>query len=146
MDMAASAGAEILVVDDHPVDRHLLARAFEELGYRVHQAYSAAQAVTVLDLNPQIIGLVADVVMPGLDGIRLAELASDLRPGLRVLLVSGQIEPPEDQRFPFLSKPLHPDSLRRAVGTIFPANSDGPDLEVLTADAGHQGGRQGGQQ
>ncbi|HYC03546.1 MAG TPA: response regulator [Azospirillaceae bacterium] len=130
MSQAINQGAEILVVDDHPVDRYLLAHVFEDLGYTVHQAYSATEAVKALDRHPGIIGLVADIVMPGLDGIRLAEMACELRPGLRVLLVSGQVAAPQPSAFPFLSKPLSPETLRRAVGAIFPANRDDPHEEA----------------
>ncbi|MBU1375084.1 MAG: CHASE3 domain-containing protein [Alphaproteobacteria bacterium] len=84
-----SAEEIILVVEDDDRVRHLSVDALRELGYTVVQASDAAQALAVLTLQPRIDLLFTDVVMPGLDGRRLAEKARAERPDLKVLYTTG---------------------------------------------------------
>lgn len=79
----------ILVVEDDERVRHLSVDALRELGYTVVQAADAAQALTVLALQPRVDLLFTDVVMPDLDGRRLADKARAERPGLKVLYTTG---------------------------------------------------------
>jgi len=79
----------ILVVEDDERVRHLSVDALRELGYTVVQASDAAQALTVLTLQPRVDLLFTDVVMPDLDGRRLADRARAERPGLKVLYTTG---------------------------------------------------------
>ena len=79
----------ILVVEDDERVRHLSVDALRELGYTVVQAADAAQAMTVLTLQPRVDLLFTDVVMPDLDGRKLADRARAERPGLKVLYTTG---------------------------------------------------------
>jgi len=79
----------ILVVEDDERVRHLSVDALRELGYTVVQASDAAQALTVLTMQPRIDLLFTDVVMPDLDGRRLADKARETRPDLKVLYTTG---------------------------------------------------------
>jgi CheY-like chemotaxis protein len=79
----------VLVVEDDERVRHLSVDALRELGYTVVQASDAAQALTVLTLQPRIDLLFTDVVMPDLDGRRLADKARETRPNLKVLYTTG---------------------------------------------------------
>jgi signal transduction histidine kinase/ActR/RegA family two-component response regulator len=84
-----SADETILVVEDDERVRHLSVDALRELGYTVVQASDAAQALTVLTLQPRVDLLFTDVVMPDLDGRRLADKARETRPDLKVLYTTG---------------------------------------------------------
>jgi signal transduction histidine kinase len=79
----------ILVVEDDERVRRLSVDALRELGYTVVQASDAAQALTVLTMQPRIDLLFTDVVMPDLDGRRLADKAREARPNLKVLYTTG---------------------------------------------------------
>jgi len=79
----------ILVVEDDERVRHLSVDALRELGYTVVQASDAAQALTVLTLQPRVDLLFTDVIMPDLDGRRLADKAREARPDLKVLYTTG---------------------------------------------------------
>jgi CheY-like chemotaxis protein len=79
----------VLVVEDDERVRHLSVDALRELGYTVVQASDAAQALTVLAMQPRIDLLFTDVVMPNVDGRRLADQARAARPGLKVLYTTG---------------------------------------------------------
>ena len=79
----------ILVVEDEPAVRQLSVDALTELGYRVLEADGASAALRLLDAHPEIALLFTDVVMPEVNGARLAEEARRRRPGMRVLFTTG---------------------------------------------------------
>jgi signal transduction histidine kinase/CheY-like chemotaxis protein len=79
----------VLVVEDDERVRHLSVDALRELGYTVVQASDAAQALTVLTMQPRVDLLFTDVVMPDLNGRRLADKAREARPDLKVLYTTG---------------------------------------------------------
>ena len=79
----------MLVVEDEAVVRQFTVDALSELGYRVLEAEGAAAALRLLDAHPEVPLLFTDVVMPDMDGRRLANEALRRRPGLRVLFTTG---------------------------------------------------------
>jgi PAS domain S-box-containing protein len=82
--------SKILVVEDDPDVRALITRILEGAGYRVSIAQDAEAALTLCrDVGTEISLLLTDVVMPGKNGKVLADEAKALRPGLRVLFMSG---------------------------------------------------------
>jgi len=84
-------GETILLVEDDPDVRNFTSASLRELHYLVLEADSAPPALQILRSDQQIDLLVTDVVLPGVDGRKLAEEASRLRPDLRVLFISGYI-------------------------------------------------------
>jgi len=79
----------ILVVEDEERVRHLSVDALRELGYTVVQASDASQALTVLTLQPHVDLLFTDIVMPDMNGRRLADKARETRRDLKVLYTTG---------------------------------------------------------
>src|ERR1019366_4952794 len=83
-------GESVLLVEDDDAVRRVTARMLEGLGFRVIAAAGPRQA---LDLARDHIGtidvLLSDVIMPGINGRELAEAVQKLRPGLKVVFVSG---------------------------------------------------------
>ena len=79
----------ILVVEDEPVVRQLSVDALTELGYRVLEADGAAAALRLLGAHPEIALLFTDVVMPDVNGRKLADEARRQRADLRVLFTTG---------------------------------------------------------
>jgi len=79
----------VLVVEDDERVRHLSVDALRELGYTVVQASDASQALVVLTLQPQVDLLFTDIVMPDMNGRRLADTARETRPDLKVLYTTG---------------------------------------------------------
>jgi PAS domain S-box-containing protein len=82
-------GQLILVVEDEDSVRVLTTDSLRELGYNVVEASSAAAALRTLDANPEIALLFTDIVMPDMNGRKLADEAVKRRPGLRVLYTTG---------------------------------------------------------
>jgi signal transduction histidine kinase len=85
----AARSEVILVVEDEDRIREVTTEALRELGYTVFDAASAKQALLILDSCPEVGLLFTDIVMPDMNGRRLAEAALKLRPNLKVLYTTG---------------------------------------------------------
>src|SRR5581483_8999049 len=121
-----SRGEEtILVVEDEAPVRSLVVSQLREFGYQVIEAPDGPSARTILEGDRAIDLLLTDVVMPGgMTGRQLAEIAQELRPGLKTLFSSGytqhsiahqgKLEPDVE----FLSKPFRRSELARKVREI----------------------------
>lgn len=79
----------ILVVEDEAAVRQLSVDALGELGYRVFEADGAVAALRILDAHPEITMLFTDIVMPDMNGRKLADEARRRRPDLKVLYTTG---------------------------------------------------------
>jgi DNA-binding NtrC family response regulator len=79
----------VLVVEDEEQVRHLSVEALRELGYTVLQAPNAMTALRVLDEQSDVTLLFTDIVMPDINGRKLADEAVRRRPELKVLYTTG---------------------------------------------------------
>ena len=83
----------ILLVEDEPEVRDLVATFLRGLGYRVIEAGDGRAARAVLEGDERIDLLFSDIAMPnGLNGPQVAEIGRKLRPGLKLLFMSGYRE------------------------------------------------------
>jgi PAS domain S-box-containing protein len=116
--------ASVLVVEDDPLVRAVVARELSTQGYRVTEATDGEAAIERLRRpEEQFDLLITDLAMPRMDGRELAERASEVRPGLPVLLMSGH--PDEATRRvlveadrPYLQKPFTAEDLMSRVGEM----------------------------
>jgi CheY-like chemotaxis protein len=111
--MSTEAIPTILVVEDEATPRDEICRMVRGLGYPVRTARNGREALRYLEQHPGEIRLVlADVIMPYMDGGELLERARDLLPGLRFVLMSESREGAAGEvasaypETPFLSKPF----------------------------------------
>jgi hypothetical protein len=102
-------GETILVVEDDATVRLIINDVLEELGYDVVIAADAHAAIPMLQSNRNIDLLISDVVLPHINGGKLAEVARAARPDLKVLFVTGYAE-----------------------GAALQADFLGPDMDMLT--------------
>jgi len=79
----------ILVVEDEPAVRLFSVEALIELGYRVLEAGDPATALELIRSRSNISLIFTDVVMPDMNGAKLAEEARKLRPDIKVLFTTG---------------------------------------------------------
>jgi CheY-like chemotaxis protein len=121
-------GESILVVEDDPLVRNLVARQLRDLGYRVIEAADGPKARKILDSEQPIDLMLTDVVMPGgMTGRELAELALRQRPSLKTLYTSGYTEDSIahqgklDPGVNFLSKPFRRQDLALKVRAVLDA-------------------------
>ena len=117
----------ILLAEDDDSMREYLARALERTGYGVKAVESGIAALELLQHETFDL-LLTDIVMPELDGIELAQRASALHPGMRVMFITGFAAvtlqngamPPEAK---VLSKPFHLRDLVLEVDRMFQLGS-----------------------
>ena len=79
--------ADILLAEDDDAMRQFLSTALTRDGPRVICHRDGQQALVALDRRYDL--LIADIVMPGLDGIELARRARETDPRLRVMFITG---------------------------------------------------------
>ncbi|HYH65631.1 MAG TPA: PAS domain-containing protein, partial [Urbifossiella sp.] len=123
---ATPGGREtVLLVEDDDGVRVLTMRTLQRAGYTVVDASTgerALQTVAAYDLPVDL--LVTDVVMPGMGGRALADRLTALRPGARVLFMSGYMDDAvlrhgvEQDRVNFIPKPFSPADLTRKVKEV----------------------------
>lgn len=115
-----NADLHILVVDDHPINRRLLADQLTTLGYRVITANDGLDALAVLNSNSINIVL-TDVNMPNMDGYRLTHRLRELNHNFPVIGVTANALAEGKQRCieagmdNCLSKPVTLDTLRQML-------------------------------
>lgn len=81
--------AAILVVDDDPEVREIVAEFLLDAGHRVMQAEGGLTALNLLSEQPDFDLVITDVRMPDMSGIELADRITRERPELKIILISG---------------------------------------------------------
>lgn len=110
----------ILVVDDHPINRRLLADQLGSLGYQCKTANDGVDALNVLSKN-HIDIVLSDVNMPNMDGYRLTQRIRQLGLTLPVIGVTANALAEEKQRClesgmdSCLSKPVTLDVIKQTL-------------------------------
>jgi len=112
----------ILLAEDEPSLRQLMARVLRTQGYTVLEATDGHEALTLAQANgAKIQLLLTDAIMPGLSGKTLAEWLGQVNPAIRVLFISGYINNNavrDAMSRPgtfFLQKPFNPLDLTKRV-------------------------------
>jgi signal transduction histidine kinase/ActR/RegA family two-component response regulator len=122
--------ARILVIEDEPSLRAILADLLSGLGHQVDEAGSGQAAMTRLERDTYDL-VTLDLKLPDRDGKELWEWLRERDPGLagRVVFVTGDTMSAETQRFlqeagrPVLSKPLSIDQIMRMIGAMLAPTS-----------------------
>jgi two-component sensor histidine kinase/DNA-binding NarL/FixJ family response regulator len=102
--------ANVLVVEDEMLLRMRAVDIVEDAGFCPVEAVNADEAISILESRSDISVLFTDIQMPGsMDGLKLAHAVHDRWPSIKIILVSGQVNPsdaerPADSRF--FGKPL----------------------------------------
>ena len=85
----------ILVVEDAESIRKMVCAMLTQWGYSCLDASDGAEALRLVEGAPDAIDLVlTDVIMPKMGGAELARRLASIRPGLRILFMSGYTEDP----------------------------------------------------
>jgi signal transduction histidine kinase/CheY-like chemotaxis protein len=85
----APVGIWILVAEDEAGVRDFVGGALRDLGYRTLEAANGQTALEILKAHPEVELLLTDVVMPDMSGRQLCVEATQLRPDLKVLFMTG---------------------------------------------------------
>jgi two-component system cell cycle response regulator CpdR len=113
----------ILLAEDDRVMREYLTRALERSGYSVAAVDRGTAAIPLLE-DERFDLLLTDIVMPEMDGIELAQKASEMVPDLRVMFITGfaAVTLKAGKSMPqarILSKPFHLRDLVLEVDRMF---------------------------
>lgn len=112
----------ILLVEDETPVRTLAAKVLETAGFRVLPAAASDEAIAIAQTHPGEIHLVlTDLILPGMSGTELARSLAALRPGVKVLFMSGYADDHDvhhgilDPGARFIGKPFTSEALARKV-------------------------------
>jgi DNA-binding response OmpR family regulator len=120
--------SSVIIVDDDSWLRLFVRKVTEDLGYRVLEASSAAEARDMLQKEPVEL-LITDIMMPEEPGFSLIANARQQFPGLKVLAVSG-VDTGHLRlacrlgAHATLEKPLTPESLTKSLRYLLSSNDD----------------------
>jgi CheY-like chemotaxis protein len=123
----------VLVAEDEPMVRGIMARTLRESGYTVLEAGDGREALDMMTaVRGEVSLVIADVVMPGLGGRDLAARLAELWPKVPVLFTSGYTGLDVVRRGlmeegrEFIQKPLAPEALIRKVREMVDARTPKP--------------------
>ncbi|HZS40525.1 MAG TPA: response regulator [Polyangia bacterium] len=111
----------VLVVEDDPEERAVLAEVLTELGYDIELAPDAGVALALLDDGAPIELVLSDQRMPGLTGVELVRELADRFPHVRAVLLTGHSDDLTcadalgAHAVSVLSKPVHVIDLARVL-------------------------------
>jgi CheY-like chemotaxis protein len=119
IDTAPKGSETVLLVEDDQAVRELAREVLEESGYQVFAARDGEEAIAICANGRAIDLLITDIVMPGMSGRAVAAAVRDLRPGTRVICMSGYTEHADlgllEGAMTFMQKPFSADTMIRAV-------------------------------
>jgi len=125
-------GGAVLVVDDEAMVRMVVLEVLEDLGCASLEASDGAVALEILRSDTRVDLLITDVGMPNMNGRQLADAARALRPGLKVLFITGYAENSVinhghlDADMQIMTKPFMMHSLGAKIKGMIDGPSDTP--------------------
>ena len=81
--------ARILIAEDDTSMRNFLSLALTRAGHEVEMREDGLAALSALEEGLKFDLLLADIVMPGMDGIELSQKATVIAPALKVMFITG---------------------------------------------------------
>jgi signal transduction histidine kinase len=125
---AGKAHAIVLLVDDNPEVREVMATSLREAGHQVVEASTAFEALDLFDDGAAFDVAVVDYAMPGMPGTGAIVAMLRRRPDMPILLVTGFADAGELQRWPkrrILFKPFSPERLVQRIAELLEASGNG---------------------
>jgi DNA-binding NtrC family response regulator len=121
----------VLVVDDEPEVRKLVSAMLVRNRYRVLSADSGENAIRLFKSHPETELLLTDVVAPGMSGPMIADEIAALKPGIKVLFMSGYDNSQVVQRYvvekgySLLVKPFTMEQLEQKIRGVLGEGTTG---------------------
>ena len=126
-------GEVVLVIDDEPTIRMLIVEVLEQAGYQAIEAIDGPSGLRTLQAPGRIDLLITDVGLPGgMNGRQIADVARVVRPGLKVLFVTGYAENAAvgngllEPGMAVVTKPFGIDELSRKIQDMIEAGPPSP--------------------
>ena len=117
--VSSGHGHRILVVEDNEDVGRFSTELLQDLGYATRRADNAKQALALIAADHGAFDLVfSDVIMPGMNGVEMAQIIRERYPGLPVVLTSGYssvLAQNIDHGFELIQKPYSVEALSRTL-------------------------------
>jgi len=105
---------KLLVVDDEAIVREALGDWLKDIGYQIFTAENGHKALEVVEKEKPGI-MIADLVMPGMDGIELMKRAKAQQPNIEVIIITAYASIPtaitamKEGAYDYIEKPFCPE-------------------------------------
>lgn len=116
-------GVKVLVVDDEAIVRESLRDWLSDVGHHVLTAENGSQALEIIEKQkPGIV--IADLVMPGMDGIELLKRAKGISPGIEVIIITAYGSIPtaitamKEGAYDYIEKPFCPEKAELLIERV----------------------------
>lgn len=110
---------KVLVVDDEADLADLADALLSSRGLEVVVANSAMEALQILGRDGDIDAVFSDIMMPGMNGLQLADAVSEFYPRVKIVLTSGYTVPAmledRERRYLFTTKPYRIDTVMKLL-------------------------------
>ena len=110
---------KVLVVDDERDLADMAQALLGAHGLDVVVAYSAHEALRMLESDREIDAVFSDIVLPGMTGLQLADAVTEMYPAVKIVLASGYTLPAllaeRERRYLFASKPYRIDTILKLL-------------------------------
>jgi CheY-like chemotaxis protein len=117
--------AMILVVEDDDRLRRLIEELLLHRGYHVISAQDGCEALDRLQREPRLSLIVTDIRMPGINGWELARRATEIRPNVKVIYITGYAGeqfPQDAPQGPLLRKPWQVSEFYGSIEKLMNSN------------------------
>lgn len=116
---------DVLVVDDDPLLNLGMVFMLRDMGYAPVAVQDPKRVLPMVHTVPRLSLLITDYQMPGMTGVELAREVTDARPGVHVLIVTGNQDVPDELApgWQMLTKPFTPQELARALDAVWSVES-----------------------
>jgi two-component system OmpR family response regulator len=116
---AAGLVRKVLVVDDEQDLADMAGALLGSRGLDVVVAHSAMEALRILARDVDIDAVFSDIMMPGMNGVQLADAVSEFYPHIKIVLTSGFTAPSllqdRERRYLFTTKPYRLDTIMKLL-------------------------------
>ena len=112
------AHLEILLVDDDPLIRHVIADELEEVGHFVTPVCGGDAALEAMRDSGAFDLILIDYTMPGMSGTDLVEHIRKIDPGARLAILTGHADIPGPRLCPVLTKGVRMSELIKAIEAV----------------------------
>jgi two-component system OmpR family response regulator len=113
-------GLKLLVIDDEPDVADVASALLTAYGIANHVAYSAREGLLALEQDARINAVFSDIMMPGMNGLDLADLIRARYPTIKVVLTSGFTSPrilaSHERFYMFIPKPYRIEDVITLLG------------------------------
>ncbi|HWD56635.1 MAG TPA: ATP-binding protein [Stellaceae bacterium] len=124
--LPAQGSGRILVVDDDPGVLDFVSDALKDLGYETISAADTKSAVSLVERGEQLDAVLTDYKLPDMTGMELLARLGEIRPGLKGMLVTGNLDATElfQTSLPVLRKPFRIAALAEQLRLLLDTEAD----------------------